>query len=161
MSLDIFIKMKQIIKPINTSFREASKQDLTQILAIENRAYEHPWNEQKFIDSFDNNNSQIQLILLNETIAGYLLSLQSIEFIDILNICIDPDFQRQGLAKQLLNHLVASQQGGVINAILLEVRKSNTIAISFYLNYGFKLIDTRKKYYSNGEDAKILNLQIM
>ncbi len=153
--------MKQKIKPINTSFREASKQDLTQILEIENRAYEYPWNERKFIDSFDNNNSKIQLILLNKTIVGYLLSLQSIEFIDILNICIAPDFQRQGLAKKLLNHLVVSQQGGVINAILLEVRKSNTAAISFYLNYGFKLIDTRKKYYSNGEDAKILNLQIM
>ncbi len=160
MSLDIFIKTKQIIKPISTSFRLATLQDLDEILAIELRAYQQPWNKQKFIDSFDNVNTQIQLILVDKKIAGYLLTLQSVEFIDILNICIDPKFQQQGLGKQLLDNLLKHQQGSAINSLLLEVRKSNITAINFYQHYGFKLIDTRKKYYSNGEDAKILRLQI-
>jgi ribosomal protein S18 acetylase RimI-like enzyme len=38
---------------------------------------------------------------------------------------------------------------------------SNVIALDFYKNYGFESLDTRKKYYSNLEDAKILRLQII
>ncbi len=158
--MGIFIKTKQTIKPINIFFKKASKSELAQILAIENRVCEHPWNKQAFVDSFDNAAIDIQLILLDEKIAGYLLSLRSVEFVDVLNICIDSKFQRQGLARQLLNKLVASRQSDTVSAILLEVRKSNIIALNFYLKYGFQLIDTRKKYYSNLEDAKILRLQI-
>ena len=43
---------------------------------------------------------------------------------------------------------------------MLEVRVSNVAAIHFYQRYGFELIDTREKYYSNLEDAKILRLLI-
>ena len=159
MSLDISIKTKRITKLINTSFRVASSQDLDQILAIENRAYQYPWNKEKFADSFNNPNVSIQLILHNEQIIGYLLTLQSLEFIDILNICIDPKFQQQGFGKQLLDNFLELQNKGV-KSVFLEVRESNGVAINFYQHRGFELIDTRKKYYSNGENAKILRLQI-
>ncbi len=153
--------MKRITRPISTSFRKASIQDLDKILVIENRTYSFPWSKEKFIDSFNNPSIEIQLILLDNKIVGYLLTLLSIEFIDILNICIDTQFQKQGLGKKLLDNLLARQKHSEIKSILLEVRESNRAAINFYQNYGFKLLDTRKKYYSNLEDAKILRFQIM
>ncbi len=153
--------MKRITRPISTSFRKASVQDLDKILVIENRTYSFPWSKEKFIDSFNNPSIEIQLILLDNKIVGYLLTLLSIEFIDILNICIDTQFQKQGLGKKLLDNLLARQKHSEIKSILLEVRESNRAAINFYQNYGFKLLDTRKKYYSNLEDAKILRFQIM
>ena len=156
----IFIKMKPAIKLIITSFRQAIDQDLKQILAIEARAYEFAWSRQKFIDSFNNPNISIQLILTKDQIIGYLVTLQSIDFIDILNICIDPKFQQQGLGKKLLNDLLCHPAKIAIKSIFLEVRESNRVAINFYQNFGFELLDTRKKYYSNLEDAKILRLQI-
>ncbi|WP_428095525.1 ribosomal protein S18-alanine N-acetyltransferase [Candidatus Thioglobus sp.] len=152
--------MKLTTKPINISFRSASREDLDQILAIEVRAYSQPWSLKKFADSYDNPSIKIQLILLNGQIKGYLLTQLSIEFIDILNICIDPEFQQQGLGKKLLDDLLEQQEKTVVKSIFLEVRVSNVVAINFYQNYGFKLLDTRKKYYSNLEDAKILRLQI-
>ncbi|WP_428087239.1 ribosomal protein S18-alanine N-acetyltransferase [Candidatus Thioglobus sp.] len=152
--------MKLTTKPINISFRSASREDLDQILAIEVRAYSQPWSLKKFADSYDNPSIKIQLILLNGQIKGYLLTQLSIEFIDILNICIDPEFQQQGLGKKLLDDLLEQQEKTVVKSIFLEVRVSNVAAINFYQNYGFKLLDTRKKYYSNLEDAKILRLQI-
>ena len=153
--------MKRITRPINTSFRAARFQDLSEILAIEKSAYAHPWNQEKFINSFDNPNIDIQLILLNKQIVGYLLMLQSVDFIDVLNICIDPKFQHQGLAKKLLDNLLEKCQKTNVKSILLEVRESNLTALTLYQKSGFKPIDTRKKYYSNGEDAKILRLQII
>jgi ribosomal-protein-alanine N-acetyltransferase len=38
----------------------------------------------------------------------------------------------------------------------LEVRKSNTAAIGLYERFNFKRIHIRKKYYSDGEDAIIM-----
>lgn len=161
MSLDISTKTKRIIRLINTSFKEAKTQDLELILAIENRAYTFPWTRQKLIDSFNNPNISIRLILVNEKITGYLITLYSIDFIDILNICIDPKFQKQGLGRQLLDDFLKRIQKTEVKLVFLEVRVSNVSAIDFYKNYGFELLDTRKKYYSNLEDAKILRLQII
>jgi ribosomal-protein-alanine N-acetyltransferase len=92
--------------------------------------------------------------------VGYLLVLESVDFVDILNIAIHPDLQRQNLGKSLLDELLQRLDKDKVHSILLEVRVSNVSAISFYKQYGFKLIDTRKKYYSNLEDAKILTLLI-
>ncbi|MBC8494290.1 MAG: ribosomal protein S18-alanine N-acetyltransferase [Candidatus Thioglobus sp.] len=160
MNWDIFIKTKPITKLISTSFRSASIQDLDQILIIERRVYPQPWSEQKFVDSFNHTDIDIQLATQDQTVVGYCLTLPSMDFVDILNICVDSDYQQQGLGWQLLDNLCKQHQGSARKAIILEVRESNIAAIRFYQSYGFKQIDSRKKYYSNGEDAKILRLQI-
>jgi ribosomal-protein-alanine N-acetyltransferase len=102
----------------------------------------------------------MQLILHNEKIAGYLITLNSLDFSDILTLAITPEFQRQGLGFKLLDDLQQRLKLCNIRTIFLEVRVSNVVAICFYQKYGFKLIDTREKYYSNLEDAKILRLLI-
>ena len=102
----------------------------------------------------------MRLILYDEQIAGYLLTLNSIDFIDILTIAITPKFQQQGLGRELLDDLLQHLNQDKVRSIMLEVRVSNISAINFYQKYGFELIDTREKYYSNLEDAKILRLLI-
>jgi ribosomal-protein-alanine N-acetyltransferase len=107
------------------------------------------------VDSFNNPQIEIQLMLKNEQIIGYLLMLKSADFLDILTLCIDPNFQRQGLGKKLLD---VGLEKNTAKSIFLEVRISNVAAIKFYQTYGFEQIDERKKYYANLEDAKILRL---
>tara|TARA_B110000261_G_C12939178_1_gene299704 strand:+ start:459 stop:767 length:309 start_codon:yes stop_codon:yes gene_type:complete len=102
----------------------------------------------------------VRLISYDEQIAGYLLTLNSIDFIDILIIAITPQFQQQGLGKELLDDLLQHLDQDKVRSIILEARVSNVSAIHFYQKYGFELIDTREKYYSNLEDAKILRLLI-
>lgn len=102
----------------------------------------------------------MRLISYDDQIAGYLITLNSIDFIDILTIAITPQFQRKGLGRELLDDLLQRLDKNKVRSIMLEVRVSNVSAIHFYQKYGFELIDTRKKYYSNLEDAKILHLLI-
>ena len=86
---------------------------------------------------------------------------------DILNIGIDPDFQRQGYATALLNHLIEELRKRHIGEILLEVRAGNKSAIQFYKKQGFKEIFVRKNYYtknsndrSQREDGIIMRIEI-
>ena len=160
MSWDIFTKTKLAIKLISISFKKATSQDVDAILAIEERVFSTPWSQKKLLDSFSNPNTHVQLILHNEQITGYLITLDSLDFSDILTLAITPEFQQQGLGCKLLDDLQQRLKPCNIHTILLEVRVSNVAAICFYQKYGFELIDTREKYYSNLEDAKILRLLI-
>jgi ribosomal protein S18 acetylase RimI-like enzyme len=40
-----------------------------------------------------------------------------------------------------------------IDRIYLEVAVSNTVAVKFYQSFDFEILVTKKKFYSNGQDA--------
>lgn len=74
----------------------------------------------------------------------------------ITTMAIEPTRQRQKLGQLLLCQLLqASRQRGLTRATL-EVRASNQKALNLYEKFGFKEAGIRKRYYSDGENARIL-----
>jgi ribosomal-protein-alanine N-acetyltransferase len=124
-------------------------------------AYDSPWSQAKFTDSLNNPKTLASLLIIDERVLGYFVATHSPDSADLLNICIHPEHQHQGLGTQLFDYLTQQLQTLNLNTIFIEVRASNESTLSFYQKLGFKVIDSRKKYYSNGEDAKILRLQIV
>ena len=129
-------------------------------MSIESAAYQYPWSRAQFSSSLTDANTQSQALLLEGRIIGYVLFLPVAENADILNICIDSKYQHQGFGRQLFAHLLSELQTLEIENLFLEVRASNAQALRFYHHLGFESIHTRKKYYSNLEDAKIMRLSI-
>ncbi len=100
-----------------------------------------------------NSNYIIKKIVVNEKLIGYVISFLSVDVCDIMKIAVDEEYRHLGYGKKLLELLKSS----VDTNIMLEVRVSNVAAIKFYEKNGFKIISTRKKYYSdNGEDAYVM-----
>ena len=159
MSWVISTKTKPITKRINTSFRDFTVRDIPLVLTIERLVYDSPWSQAKFTDSLSNPKTLSSLLIIDEQVLGYFVATHSPDSIDLLNICIHPKHQYQGLGTQLFDCLIKRLQALSLNTIFIEVRASNKSALLFYQKLGFNLIDSRKKYYSNGEDAKILRLQ--
>ena len=157
----ISIKTKPTTKRINTSFRDFTVRDINPVLKIERLAYDSPWSQAKFTDSLNNPKTLAYLLTIDEQVLGYFVATHSSDSADLLNICIHPEHQHQGLGTQLFDYLTQQLQTLNLNTIFIEVRASNESTLSFYQKLGFKVIDSRKKYYSNGEDAKILRLQIV
>ena len=155
----ISIKMKLTTKRINTSFRDFTVRDIPPVLTIERLVYDSPWSQAKFTDSLNNPKTLSSLLIIDEQVLGYFVATHSPDSVDLLNICIHPEHQHQGLGIQLFDYLIQQLQTLSLNMIFIEVRASNKSALLFYQKFGFKVIDSRKKYYSNGEDAKILRLQ--
>jgi len=122
--------------------------------------YDSPWSQAKFIDSLNNPKTLANLLVVDEQVLGYFVATHSLDSADLLNICIHPQYQHQGLGTQLFDYLTKQLQTLNLDTLFIEVRASNETAFLFYQKLGFKLIGLRKKYYSNGEDAKILRLQI-
>lgn len=72
-------------------------------------------------------------------------------------LAIDPRFQGQGLGQALLWALLKSANRRQLERATLEVRASNSVALSLYHKFGFKEAGRRKRYYADtGEDAAIM-----
>ena len=160
MSLVIFIIMKATTRPINTSFRKLLLGDVKSLVDIETTNSEHPWSASHFSSSVDNRNTLTYGLIVEQQLIGYALALVALESADLLNIGIHPNYKRQGFGGTLLVHLLTELKQAAVNALILEVRVENHIAINFYEKQGFKGIGIREKYYSNREDAKIMKLLI-
>jgi ribosomal-protein-alanine N-acetyltransferase len=80
----------------------------------------------------------------------------------ILNISVDPDEQGHGIGRKMMENAIDYARGRA-ETVFLEVRPSNTAAITLYERLGFNEIGIRRGYYpaENGrEDAIMLALQL-
>ncbi|GAB4450958.1 MAG: hypothetical protein OHK0041_13410 [Anaerolineales bacterium] len=72
-------------------------------------------------------------------------------------IAVDPRFQRRGIGRMLLR---ACEERVNLPAIRLSVRASNYGAIALYEQEGYQVVDVWGRYYSDDEDALIMEKQI-
>lgn len=93
--------------------------------------------------------------------VGWYLATVNGDDCELLFIYSHQTLRGQGVGKALLTDLVMRvQSSDAISAIVLEVRQSNTRAISLYERAGFSKILIRPRYYSNGDNAFVYKLKI-
>lgn len=134
-----------------------SQEHVPQIASLERACFSDPWSENAFISELSNPLSCWLVALDGERVAGYVGSQSVIDMADIMNVAVDSQYRRQGIAERLINELICRLCPKGIIALLLEVRVSNTPAISLYKKLGFQQVGVRPNYYFKPrEDALIL-----
>lgn len=139
--------------------RPMSREDLPQVLRIENANFPDPWSERIFLDSMALDFYIFLVAEVRETsaVAGYASLMDAAGEGNIMNIAVDEPFRRQGLGGMLLDELIRMGKMRNISAFTLEVRVSNAPAISLYEQKGFLTEGVRKGYYEHPrEDALIM-----
>ena len=72
----------------------------------------------------------------------------------LMDICVMPKYQGQGIAKQLLKKFVDYGEQHSAENLFLEVRETNTRAIKLYERAGFSEMSVRKNYYPSDDPTK-------
>jgi ribosomal-protein-alanine N-acetyltransferase len=86
-------------------------------------------------------------------VAGFLVSRALVEGeIELLNLAVAPEFRRRGVARKLVESLLAESPG----VVYLEVRESNQSARKFYNHMGFQEVGSRSGYYQAPPEAAIV-----
>lgn len=137
---------------------------LPRVLEIERRAYPFPWSEDIFRDCLKAGYSGWVLVDTDGVITGYALLSMAVDEAHVLNLCIDPSGQRQGLGRMLLLHVIELARAANATIVLLEVRKTNKAAQQLYESQGFQRLGLRKGYYpahEGREDALVLGFDII
>ncbi len=140
------------------TYRLMTEYDLPVVLDIEYRSYEFPWTEGIFHDCLRFGYSS-WVIEMNRRVIGYGVMSLAVQECHILNLCVDPEFQGNGVGRRLLDQLFTIARARKADTAFLEVRPTNTQALSLYLSEGFNEIGTRRNYYPalfGREDAIIL-----
>ena len=138
----------------------ARPEPLDALMAVEQRAYSHPWSRGNFVDSLASG-YQIELLLGGDQLIGYFVAMPGVEEAHLLNITVAPEFQQQGWSVVLLDALALWARGRGAQWLWLEVRVSNQRARQVYEKYGFQRVGERKRYYPSAsaerEDAIVMS----
>ena len=130
---------------------------VAQIAQLEKLCFADPWSEMSISSELRSVWSYWVVALCDDTVVGYIGSQSSIDESDVMNVAVHPDWRRQGIAENLIEHLIRELKSRGSKALMLEVRASNAPAIALYEKLGFRQVGLRKNYYKNPkEDALIL-----
>ena len=148
---------------LEAHFENLTLARLDAVLAVEQRAYSHPWTRGNFTDALASG-YQAQLLMAGDHLLGYFVAMLGVDEVHLLNITVTPEYQRQGWARVLLDALAVWSRGRGAQWLWLEVRTSNLRAHGIYLAYGFRRVGERKRYYpaadGQREDAVVMSLAL-
>lgn len=120
---------------------------------IEQQAHVNPWPLQTLKDCFSG--SYLVLgVFLKRRLVGYLIAQPVLDEVSLLNVCIEPKHQRQGLGRILLERFMVLMRERGIKQCFLDVRASNQAAQNLYQRLGFAIVGRRKNYYTAAHDAR-------
>ncbi len=136
--------------------REYQSGDETFIAELEKECFSDPWSADAVALSAAEG-VRFFVYEENDIILGYA-GLQSV--LDegyITNIAVTKSARGRGIGKILLAHLDEVAKDSLLSFISLEVRESNTAAITLYEKCGYENVGKRPAFYENPrEDAIIM-----
>ncbi len=154
--------MSAILAYHGPGMRPLTVADLDAVMEIENRAYEFPWTRGILSDCLRVGYC-CWCYVSEDGIQGYGVMSVAAGESHILNLTVRPESQRQGIGARLLKHFLQLARRHNADIAMLEVRPSNTAAISLYEKLGFNEIGVRRDYYpaaDGREDALLLALSL-
>ncbi len=141
------------------------KDDIDQVVAIEQACFTQPWSRNLFLSEFRNAAVSTLLVALRgdparRQLVGYIVYWKVEDEMHILNLAVVPTFRRRGIARLLvLSGIRRAARAGAARAFL-EVRASNEAAYKLYSELGFTGSFVRRNYYDEPvEDAVVMTLQ--
>ncbi|CAM3409911.1 MULTISPECIES: ribosomal protein S18-alanine N-acetyltransferase [Yersinia] len=136
--------------------------DLATAYQIEQASHEFPWTEKNLFSNQGERYLNYKLTV-DQQMAGFAITQIVLDEATLFNIAIDPQHQRQGYGRLLLEHLIEQLETRDVVTLWLEVRASNARAIALYDSLGFNEVSVRRNYYpsANGrEDAIMMALPL-
>lgn len=133
----------------------ATPDDISDIANIEKECFSCPWSQNAIQESM-NAGTSFYVARSKNSVSGYMGVSKIAGEGYVTNIAVLPTYRRQGIGKALLEY-VLNDCKNELEFISLEVRVSNTAAISLYKKLGFVEVGKRKRFYTNpAEDALIM-----
>ena len=134
-----------------------SAEHVPQIAQLERLSFSDPWSERSIASELENPLSLWLVAEEDGRVFGYVGSQTVLDESDMMNVAVDLGYRRRGIARALIEALIAALTQRGSRCLKLEVRVSNESARNLYESMGFQMLGLRKNYYQNPkEDALIL-----
>jgi|GEM_PF-4364036 len=140
------------------SHHQLSAGDYSAAIAIEMRSNPHALpsktlnthlHQFKSIGAFD-----------DDRLIAFVILQSAGDEVDIIHLVCDKTHHNQGIMSQLMKTVLRRLQAQSIQTVFLEVRRCNQAARNLYYRLGFRSYRCRKQYYSNRQDAILMQLSL-
>lgn len=136
--------------------RRAERADLLAVHRIEQLSFPQPWPFSAFEQYLDEPGF---LVADDGAIVGYVVGdvVQSAgrQLGHIKDLAVHETRRGEGIGSSLLDRVLDVLESQGVAAVKLEVRETNTGAISLYRSRDFQQRRRSHEYYSDGEDALV------
>lgn len=138
--------------------RVMTLEDLDRIVEIEKQCFTSLYKKEQYAYELEDNPCAKLFVLEKDgNIVAFIDYWITFESCQLTKLAVAEKYRHQGCASALMEYMIEDAINEKCEAILLEVRKSNQVAISLYEAYEFIKIGERKGYYSdNHEDALVM-----
>lgn len=140
-----------------------SAEMLSSLKDLDQSFFPTPWSSESWDKVFYSLSERFILVSEGDgTVMGFALFDINVadSFAHLLKILINPNVRGMGLGRDLLNEAIEILKAREIKTFFLEVEEFNNPAINLYEQAGFKIIHTKKQFYSNGATALIMTLTV-
>lgn len=129
-----------------------------EVARLEKECFSSPWHEEGIRYELTNPLSTFYVVVdRKDRVAGYAGMHKIVGEGYITNVAVYNSCRRRGLGRRLMEALLHKAEEENLRLVTLEVRVSNTGAISLYESLGFERVGIRPGYYSKPrEDALIM-----
>lgn len=138
--------------------RPVRENDIDQISSLEQVSFKDPYPIYFLAQLAHNNPDTFLVTIVDGEIVGYAVVEDWTDHEHLISIAIRPDKRKMGLGQQLMLEL--EKRLSKNKPLRLEVRQGNEAAIQLYSKLGFVKIDLAEGYYTDGEDAIVMEKPI-
>ncbi len=130
--------------------------DLPVVYDIETKSFPDPYDALFLLNLYQMYPETFLVAEMDSLVMGYVISRTVGHRGHILAIAVSPPFRGRDIGRRLMEDITARLKIRNVSAVWLEVRVSNEKARRFYEGLGFRAVRTIPRYYSDGENAIIL-----
>lgn len=135
--------------------RKASSEDVAQIAEIEKASIPQPWSEAAFAEALTQENTVTLVAETDGEIAGFITGVFLFDNADIYSVATAEQYRKKGIGGKLLQAFLDILPSET-ETVGLEVRESNSAAISLYEKNGFERVGLRKNFYEQPRENAVL-----
>ncbi len=158
--------MSELIEGEDRYFiRRMREEDLTAVRAIEAVSFSNPWSDNTFRGEIQNMPISFPMVVVRrpgDEVVGYIVFWMIRDDVQVNNVAVRPDCRGLGLGDAMMRYAIAKVRDAGAAFMTLEVRQSNTPAVTLYRKLGFEIMGSRKNYYTKpDEDAYVMALVLV
>lgn len=136
--------------------RAMKAEDAAAVAEMEHQIFSDAWSERGVLASAANPQTICLVAEKGGRQIGYLIAYMAADEAEIARIATVKEQRRKGVGAALFARLEDSCQEHTLNRILLDVRKGNASARSFYAKQGFTEDGMRPQFYENPKEDAVL-----
>ncbi|MCT4640722.1 MAG: ribosomal protein S18-alanine N-acetyltransferase [Bacteriovoracaceae bacterium] len=136
--------------------------DFHQIYSIQKANFPYPWKKEDLHQEFEKNNNFYVEKVQDQIVAYCFFRVSCLEeMAHLIQICTKKNKIKTGIATTLLRKAIYDLCAQGCKRLFLEVAHDNQAAIGLYRKFGFKRLNTIKKFYRDGKDAYVMQLEFV